>query len=197
MKFAFILLIAIIISSSQAESQLIKSFGAKIGMSSAKQDWNYSPLASASARSTYRLGFDAGVFLEWFTMPYLSILTEAHYIQKGSFVTASNIMGQLEVRANYFSYQLMAKVRTELGPLTAFIILGPRFEYLYSYYTSVYFGEYNTSEFGGTFGFGVESSVLCHIGVEFRYSPSFRDFFSNKYITIKNRSMEVLLTIGI
>ena len=101
-------------------------------------------------------------------------------------------------KLNYLSVPILAKLRMSGPLLTPYIIAGPRFDYYLSNSGSNLYSDFNKTSIGGTFGVGVESvSILSiQVGLEFRYSPDFKDSFSTSVMMIKNHSMEFLLVLG-
>jgi hypothetical protein len=195
---------------SIGESQLIRTFGLKIGVASTNQTWDWTTQSGIVANSTAQQGFDAGVYAEWLDMPLLSISTEIHYIQKGSDVK-TNIMVTTEdhpdgtgqfyrysTRVSYLSIPVLAKLRLTWGSLTPFLLLGPRFDFYLSGNGPFSSRETNKDTFGGTIGGGVEivSILPLRIGGEFRYSPTFQNSYSVQSVTTKNSSVEFLLVLS-
>jgi hypothetical protein len=208
-KLLLVVLILSMVVFSISESQLIRAYGLKVGVASTNQNWDWSQQSGIKANSTVRQGFDAGVFVEWLDIPVLSVVTEIHYIQKGSEVTTNIAITTMEHpegtgqflsysnRLNYLSMPLLAKVRMNWGLLTPYILAGPRFDYYLSGSGTFSSSDFKKLDIGGTFGVGVElvSILPINTGVEFRYSPSFQNSYSVPYLSIKNRSMEFLLVI--
>jgi hypothetical protein len=67
--------------SPVAQSQFIRGYGLKVGAVSANQTYDYNVAFDFSPDS--RWGLDVGAFIEILNIPYISILGEFHYIQKG------------------------------------------------------------------------------------------------------------------
>jgi Outer membrane protein beta-barrel domain len=209
----FLIAIVLFIFSSVTNAQLIFSYGLKVGMANASQSWNYSgPLSDLEVFDKSRIGLDIGIYSEWFNFPVISILTELHYIQKGckdEFVvtTMDNPDGIGETRTStpridYISVPILAKIRYNTKPITFYGIVGPRLDILIgknSYAMGAVFDDLKKTDFGGTFGIGLELLLknTYHIGSEFRYSFSSQTIFSNQWLNVKNKSLEFLLVFGL
>jgi opacity protein-like surface antigen len=195
-----------------SESQLIRSYGIKGGLSLANQDWQYTDQASLFDQTKPRQGYDLGFFIEWFDHPLITVLSEIHYVQKGmkwkivipvtneyypdgtgEFISASG-----ETWADYLSIPLLAKIRYSYSLVSIYIFAGPRFEYFLNNHTGTVLNNFNKWDFGGTIGIGFEINSLhpFSYGAEFRYSPNFQNSLSTPYVTAKNNSMEILLMVG-
>jgi len=217
MKYLILLFLSFLFFDfSTSNAQLIRDYGIKVGLASTNQNWNWSSETGVIANAKSRQGFEGGLFIEWLNIPFLSFITEVNYIEKGSKVS-TNIMvrtsqnpdgtGQYfgySTRINYLSIPILAKLRINEGILTPYILLGPRFDFKLSSSSSynnnpgpLY--EYKNNDLGGTFGIGVELRQILlplHLGLEFRYSPSFQYCYSVKYLSVKNSSLEFLLVLS-
>ena len=83
-KVCVVLALIFVISSSQA--QIIRGYGLKVGTTISNQDWEYlnsSGLSGLSFDSDNRVGLNIGIFSEFLDLPFISIVTEVNYIQKG------------------------------------------------------------------------------------------------------------------
>jgi hypothetical protein len=211
MKKMFIaVLTLLVIGFSISQSQLIRSYGVKAGIASTNQNWDWAPQSGVITNSTARQALDAGIFIEWLDIPLLSVVTEIHYIQKGSNVTTNipitsrlspDETGQFysySARINYLSIPLLAKIRMNLGLVMPYIFAGPRFDYYLSSSGTSLSSDFNKLDVGGTFGVGIElpSFLPIQVSAEARYSPNFQNSYSVQSVTVKNRSMEFLLVLS-
>jgi hypothetical protein len=209
-KTIFALLSLSIVCFSISESQLIREYGLKIGLASTNQSWDGPSAAGNIFTSTKaHQNIDVGGFIEWLDIPFISFLTEVHYIRKGSdgitnlLVTTINnpniFFLSFSTKINYLSVPILAKLRISGPLLTPYIIAGPRIDYYLSGGgENLLVNDFKKINIGGTFDVGVESASILPIqmGLEFRYSPDFQDSYSDLGKTIKNRSMEFLLVLG-
>jgi len=190
--------------SGRADAQIVKGFGLKIGGAIANQDWDYDSSFDFNPES--QLGLDVAVFAEILNAPFIGLLAEAHYIQKGfsisreiNTIESPNGTGEFWTqtpRVDYVSFPILAKISlpTTFSP---YVIGGPRFDILITQngdgYDPVY-DDLNTFDFGATIGLGVESPRLASFNIlaEIRYSPSFTDAFESSTLKVKNESIEFL-----
>ena len=201
---------ALCVLCAVAQGQIVRSFGIKAGTAAANQNWDYA-FSSGSLDTKIRWGLDVGAFVEWLNMPTFSLLSEVHYIQKG-FTTEIPVTTEQSPEGNgsrmsyspvvhYFSIPILAKGRMEVGSATVYGFAGPRMDVLLSAHGDVYDAvvrEFRGTEFGASLGVGIESAELGPVvlGLEFRYSPTFQDSYSTTFLSVRNRSMELLLVIG-
>jgi hypothetical protein len=150
--------------------------------------------------------------VEWLDIPMFSFSSEVHYIQKGMKIsvpvtTETNPDGTgdyrtFSPRVDYLSVPILAKARFVDGQLSPYIIAGPRVDFLLQTKGEgfqVILDKFEKVDFGATVGVGVEvkSFEPVHLGVEFRFSPSFKDGYSSAFTKVRNSSMEFLLVAGI
>ena len=207
-------LLILIFDMSTSNAQLIRSYGIKAGFTSANQNWDWLQGTGVTYNSKSRVGADAGLFIEWLNIPFISFITEVDYIQKGSEVntnipitTAQNPdgLGQyygFSTRINYLSVPILVKLRLYGKLLTPYILFGPRFDFKLSGSSNLNGNSssniFKSNDVGGTFGIGFDFKHVLpfHIGAEFRYSPSFRYCYSVKYLSVKNSSLEFLMVLS-
>ncbi len=195
----------VLLSFSGARGQLLKGYGFKAGMVVANQDFDYS--AGFQADTKNRSGLNFGIFAEWLSLPSLSVLTEAHYIQKGhvdefvqtdEFATPIRII-KFDQRLDYLSIPLLAKVTLRTKHLLPYLIAGPRFDFLLGYKSDTageIYRELKDADVGGTIGLGVEStSRPVKVLLEFRYSPDFTSAYQTDLLKVKNSSFEILFGV--
>ncbi|MCB9250455.1 MAG: hypothetical protein H6613_18865 [Ignavibacteriales bacterium] len=83
MKKIFFILVLFFAVTSISYSQIINGYGIKIGGTFANQDWNYSNLTPITDfNSDSKLGFNAGIFVDFFNLQFMSFLTELNFVQK-------------------------------------------------------------------------------------------------------------------
>jgi len=209
-KGSLVIFLLVMLFSSVTYTQVVREYGAKIGLASSTQSWQWPPWTGISTSVASRQSIDAGVFVEWLDIPVFSLLTEVHYVQKGSvgtsnvppaltqFSHATNQYNTYSLWIDYLSVPVLAKLRWGLAPLSPYLILGPRFD-IYLASTGTFLDHnFKAVDLGGTFGFGLEPSLQLpfHVAAEYRYSPTFRDSYSVTPLTLRNRSMEFLLVVA-
>ncbi len=210
MKTKSVVALLLFTSFSTTEAQLLRAIGIKVGGVAANQTWDRASPFSDFDTDT-RWGVDAGAFVEWLNIPFVSVSTEVHFVQKVmkfsiQFTTEQQPDGTgefivLSPRLDYLSIPILAKLRLDFAGFSPYLLLGPRLDILLGSKTDgfgVVIDNFETSEFGGTIGVGFEITQLSDVrmGAEFRYSPSFQDGFSSHFTEVRNRSMEILLIIA-
>ncbi len=207
---------------STASSQPIKQYGAKIGLTSATWDWK--TYGSTVRGIDNRLGFNLGLFVEWFDMPTFSLLTETHFVQKGmnqdipittyQYPEGTGEFIKHNVRLDYLALAVLPKLRLEAHIVELYAIAGVRLDISLSNNVSVEGREplrtqsaqayqslvdkFKNPQFGATIGVGIRSDslLLIPMGMEFRYSPNLHSAYSESIWNIKKTSFEFLLTIS-
>ena len=205
MKTKIIITGIILLFTTECRAQLIHSYGLKLGIVDASQSWTYSGiLTGATAFEKSRIGLDLGGYIEWLDLPVVSLLTEAHYIQKGAideFPLASGQIRKSTLRIDYLSFPVLAKFRFGTPLITAYGAVGPRIDFYLGKNkdaTAGVFDGIKSSDFGATVGLGFEIPIIIgyKLGSEFRYSYSSTDIIADQYLVVKNSSAEFLVTIG-
>jgi hypothetical protein len=214
-------LLALGFVSLTAAAQPFRSFGAKAGISSAR--WLEQVYGFEVEQNERRVGLDAGLFIEWLTLPVLSVSTEVHYIQKGNsmeipltteqFPNGTGEVISQNVRHHCLSFSVLPKARLETADLEIYILGGPRIDMTLSDAVDVqgpepvrgYYAQgiervvalFRSPRFGLTAGAGIQTKGILPVtvGLEFRFSPDLQDAYTNG-ITVRNTSMEFLLTIA-
>jgi opacity protein-like surface antigen len=188
-------------------AQPFKGVGVKIGAVSANQDWNYT-YGLPGLNSDARRGLDAGVFAEWPISTTFGFLTEVHYIQKGFMdkTPVTSVEGPAGTgetftwspRIDYISIPLLVKAGFNAKGASWYAVAGPRYDSRTAIHDELnenVLKHFKKSEWNATFGVGVEflRDSPWRVGAEFRYSPNLQKSYSTELLTIKNRSVEILL----
>jgi len=187
-----------------ANGQLIRSFGVKAGLCVANQTWHQSQQV-INLNPSARVGADIGCFVEWLSLPVVSVSTEASYVQRGfnSTITfGANGSYSESVRADYLSFPVLAKIRNQLGPVELYGLVGPRLDVLLhtddAGYSRETINQSKATELGGTFAVGIQAFQpgAIQLGAEIRYSPSFQDAYANEVLSVRNHSVDLLLLMS-
>lgn len=206
MKIILTLVVLLLICSSVVQGEMLKGFGFKTGLAIANQSFDYTvPVFGLDMKN--RIGFDFGGIVEWFNLPYLSVLTEAHYIQKGMKSEVEKVSyshgGEIgtityDYRVDYLSVSALVKFTLEGKLISPYLITGPRFDFLLGNNTDgndELYDNFKSTVLGGDVGIGAEFDVvdLGTILSEFRYSYDFSKAYKNDFLQVKNRSFQILL----
>ncbi len=188
-RYLLPLLLFAYISSSRA--QFIRHIRLLAGVSNATQD-----IISDNQSEPWfqwKRGSDFGLSIELFDHPILSALAEVHVVRKGF---KPNYPVIVNSDLDYLSLYLMPKVRAQVSIFEIFCFIGPRYDIIVSRNGRVFsplFNSFPPIDWGATMGIGFEFRIISilSVGIEVRYSPSFRKMESN--VTpdkFKNKSYE-------
>jgi len=206
-----LLLTLLLLIAATSSGQIIRAFGVKGGPLLASQTWDYAAPAS-DLETESRWGIDAGLFIEWLRIPVLSVSSEVHYVQKGMevrFLLTSEQYpeGRGEYltrspRIDYLSALFLAKARLMEEGISPYVLAGPRLDFLLQTKGEgfeIVLDRFRETDIGVTLGAGVEVRSFdgVALGVEFRYSPSFRDGYSSSLLSVRNSSVEFLLVVAL
>jgi opacity protein-like surface antigen len=211
-KVCFIFAIIIFVTNSQA--QIIRGYGIKVGTTISNQDWEYlnsSGLSGLSFNSDSRVGINFGIFTELLNVPFISIVTEVNYIQKGMkeevpVTTASQPDGTGEfvtwnTRVDYINISALGKLRINVGLFTPYVLLGPKIDFEINKTNSlgpvnVVEENFNKNRFGLKVGVGTEINLLSFkLLAEFLYDADFKELYENENLKVNSNSFD--LRIGI
>ncbi len=209
MKF---LNIIIFIICSTLSSYAIKNYGFKSGITLSRWDVNFVQNV-VDKEFLYLPGFTGGVFLEWLEEPYLTILSEFNYLQKGSrykvLSEGENFWGEPDYdyinRLHYLSLPILVKYKATQNNYVPYLLIGFRYDYLIS--SSIESAEFKTKydnfqnhNLGADFGLGFDFSLFERdFNLEYRFSSHFNYLFKTNSdgllsFDIKNESHK--LTLG-
>lgn len=199
--------IALLLWQSGAQAQLRRSYGIKIGAVGANETWSD---ITGDWNTKSRWGFTADAYAEIPLSRFLSAQGEIQYTQKGMSLsvpvtTASQPDGSgqyytISPRIDYISIPLLAKLRIPLIPITPYILVGPRFDFLILKKADgldPVVDNFDNMDYGLTVGAGVELDSLLPFGLlaEFRYNPNAYDSYESGSQRVRNRSLDFLVGI--
>ena len=206
-KYTGMLLFAIFLATPVAMAQLVNSFALKVGVDAATQSYEFHdpPSLHGSLNTSYRWGFAMGGELGFFEFSMFTISAEVLYIQKGysilleetsvRFPEGTGDFITIRPRVDYVSMASIARIKIDIIKPMPYVLLGPRLDIPIGKNESSL--DLNSPEFGATLGAGVEVSFesFPEFFVESRFSPSFTNAFRGDYLTVKNKSFEMLTGI--
>jgi len=202
------LLVCFFLSVATTEGQIVKGFGLKAGLVSANQNWEYA--ITPPLETDNRLGVTAGVFLEGLASPFLSILAELRFTQKGmswtipiTTETQPNGTGRfitMRTRVSYVAVPILVRLRLPTDVVEPYILVGPRIDFLLSNGGDgfeIVLDKFRKTELNTTLGVGVEAPSILPVAlmVEFRYNPSLNDSYSSNFLRVRNRSFDFLVGV--
>jgi len=137
-----ILVPAFLLLTFFSNAQMLKSLGAKSGITLSNQTWNYKTINNKIIKDNKK-GICITANAELFDKKYASLIIDAAFVQKGakeqfdikSQAASSNANSALilESTFNYLSISPMAKLRFEQSSFIPYIIAGPRLDFLINY----------------------------------------------------------------
>jgi hypothetical protein len=222
MRTPLLILLILFACASNGSSQIIRHYGGVIGVTNSTWEWKVGGTRLDQIES--RLGANVGVFVEWLEVPTFSLLSEVRFVQKGvkdripitsqQFPEGTGEFMKGNIRTDYLSFGLFPKVRLETGIVEIYAMAGIRVDMASSnklhvegpvanranveqFYNSV-LDKFRKTELGGLVGLGARFGGLIPIplGLEFRYSPSFQESFSEPFSTIRSTSFEFIVTLS-
>jgi hypothetical protein len=203
MKNRLVLFLILLFLAPQFYSQVIQSYGLKIGYVNSSQSYTNKDIDNITTRKN---GYSVSAFLDLFNINGFSISPEIKYIQKGvgfEFIhTGSASPDPLGTETeyiyhNYLSIPFSLSYKNKFVFGTPFVKIAPRYDILLNSHddfnspSSTYDNFKNV--FGGTFsvGFIPEFNTAVRPFIEFSYHMDFTDTYSGKYNKIRNNAFEV------
>lgn len=204
-KFFLALIIFSFISTSQA--QIVRGYGFKLGTTIANQDWKYISSLNITLNPDNRMGLNVGVFVELLNNPFLSIVTEVNYIQKGmkkdvEKTTVSNPDGTSEfitwdTRVDYINLSAFGKFRLNLGIVSPYVIAGPKIDFEINKVFSlneanVVEKNFNKNRIGFRVGIGTEINLISlNLLAEILYDADFNELYENENLKVNSNSIDL------
>lgn len=126
----FFILLAVLLSThlNSAKAQFIKGFGATLGATFSKQNWQQQ-IPSLEVKQKYKAGANGSLFVEYIDHKYYRMISELQYNMKGAKESRDTLSG-FKYKANYISFNNFFKIRQELYDVTPYALIGPRVEFL-------------------------------------------------------------------
>ncbi len=184
-KYAFFFVFVAVISLQNAPAQIINAYGIKVAYTSAGQQLDHNGHTSPTER---RNGFNAAVYAERSYAPFLSLLVQIEYAQRGAGMHYAipailPFLPELTLRftrLDYLSVPVFVKLSIPAKVLSPYVTCGPRCDFLLGYkddhipQPSDYY-EFKKVSFGASVGGGLELKSILPVGIllEFRYNFDF------------------------
>jgi len=195
------------ISAHFTHAQLIRGYGLKLGATISNQYWEYSPSSRFEMEFENRVGFNVGLFAEFFNIPTFSIVTEVNYVQKGMkkevvirtvFQPEGNgEYATWDTRIDYLNLSSLGKIRLDFDIIRPYIVIGPKFDINIKYKSTLGTAEsieesYNNNRVGYKMGIGTEIQLTSfNLLLEILYDSDFNELFKNQHLEITSNSIEV------
>lgn len=198
-----LLAVAALALPASSHAQLIDRFGVKAGVVSASASAEFSEEVSGDQFGR-RTGWAASVFAEKRVLPFLSMVGEVgyvqrgfverldHYVQRGIILAEDDRSAQATSRLDYLTIPVMAKLGYDLAPATLYAMAGPRIDVLLDRergwfelrnaggrFRGHLARSYDSTAIGGTVGLGIatESWFPARVLLETRYDFDVTDSY--------------------
>ena len=197
------LIFIVLLFSSKIYSQIINTYGLKLGYVNSSQTFTNKAIDDIAKRKS---GFSISAFVDLFNFNGFSISPEIKYIQKG--VGLGTVITGPEgpepigktteyIYHNYLSIPISLVYKMQLDAGIPFFKIAPRYDILLSSYddfnsiASTYDNYKNV--FGGTFsiGFIPNLNIVFNPFIEISYHMDFSDTYSGVNNKIKNNAVEI------
>jgi len=205
MKKETLLIVILILFSSQVYSQIIQDYGFKIGYVNSSQNYSNKVIDEITERKN---GYSFSAFVDLFNFNGFFVSPEIKFIQKGVglklIITGPEGPEPLGKKTEYIYHNYLSipvyvlyKYKFEVGD--PFIKIAPRYDILlnssddFNQPTSTYDDYKNT--FGGTvsIGFIPNISIAINPFIEISYHMDFTNTYSGVNNKIKNNALEVCI----
>lgn len=205
---AIVAVVCALLIAYVAEAQAIKSYGVKIGYTSANQTFDYTLFDFETRRQS---GINGAVYIEWLDLPWFSVVTQLEYSQRGM-ATESVITGDdptpirvetLHNRLSYISVPLLAKGNLSLAGMSVYCLAGPRVDFLVEYksdrglFNAVY-DQFKQPALGGTVGVGAQFERVLPLDllVEARYNFDVSNSYQTELLRVRNYTLDIWLGVA-
>lgn len=200
-----LIIIFFMIAISTTYSQIIQSYGIKVGATISRQEW--SAIMPGGAPKQDRLGMNIGAFAEFFNSPIFSLITEINYVQKGFKSTYLQIDEDYEgsdswnLRIDYLNISLLAKAKIDVGDVRLYLFAGPRIDFELNKSSSIsnnVYYDFEKSLVGLKFGIGSEFEISpIHLLAELVYDHNFGDLDKRSNVEVKANSIDFRIGVAL
>ena len=205
---AWELIILTLAFESASNAQLLRSYGVKAALTSSDQKFDYR--FATGPGSTRRIGFNIAAYAEWFDVPFLSLVTQIEYAQRGTgqdFVVTNQDPVPLGVetvysRLDYLSIPILGKLRFQSENFVPYVVAGPRVDYLLGYqsdeFHSALYDGFQKATIGGSVGIGLQMDTMLPVGIsaEVRYNFDLVDSYSTDLLKVRNNAYDIWLGVA-
>ena len=220
-----LLLLTALTVPERLEAQALRSYGIKAAFTSSDISYKIEDVRfrGASLEFNRRSGFNIALFAEWLDNPFLSVLTQVEYAQRGfapGFYRLVSLPDNPEVgrfedvgvetRIDYLSAFVPLKVRYPIGAsLAPFALAGPRIDVLLGQYAETHEGTFGPERFeirdlsrtgiGLSAGAGITFGGLGKLALtlEARYNLDLTDASSSRGVEVKHNAFDVWLGVAL
>jgi hypothetical protein len=199
-KITILFLLGAIISLDYAQGQVIKAYGIKVAYTSADQRFDFGWTIEQTER---RSGFNIAAYAEWPYLPFLSLVTQLEYAQRGvgrPYIQLANVPNlgpdYIFTRLDYISIPVFAKLSLSEKVLSPYIICGPRCDFLLGYKANIssrstMYDEFKKAILGASIGGGLELHAPIGLLLEARYNFDLVNSYKSGSFTVRNNAFDV------
>jgi opacity protein-like surface antigen len=225
MKKLVLLVLIVSLNPLSAFTSPIQQFGLKGGLTSANQE--FSGVYWVEENAKRKIGFNAGIFAEFFDCAGLSLLAQIEYTQKGTVeeFRATDELGnnaglfRTTSTLNYLSLPLSAKYEISIQQIVPYVIAGLRYDHLLNHESvaegpeelqvgsepgtfvleNTIYDHFSRNIFGAQIGAGVTFDLFSGFkpALEFRYNLDLTNSLSEEGQKAKNNSFDISLFLPI
>jgi hypothetical protein len=196
-KLLILLFIFSIVSINHAQE--FRGMGLKVGATLTSQEWDYS---LGSIDPDNRMGFNIGVFAEFFDLQFFSVVGEVNYVQKGltnlEGIVAETLLGG-DVRLNYLNLAALAKLRFNYVVFSPYIVAGPKIDIELNREAAIenlVVSNFSKERVGFKLGIGTELDLKSVILLaEFLYDADFNELYNENNLVIDSKSYDFRIGI--
>ncbi len=192
-------MLAVVLAGS-ADAASLAGFGVKAGINFSTQEYDYNVPIKRDAN--YRAGLDLGIFREWTGLPFVGLLTELHYVQKGmkeeflvlTIEDPSGTKEEFSSRVDYLTFCVLPKLDLPFGTAgtSFYLAAGPRLDIKLGHetdYNGPIYDEFRSWDLGADVAAGFS---FMRFLVESRFSYNFTDSDKLESLDVKNTTFSIL-----
>lgn len=196
---------------AESNARLIRAYGIKGAITSADQDYEITSFGEVETKR--RLGVNVALYAEWLDLPFISIVAQVEYVQRGvgqEFIltgpSSPEEIGRKTYysRLDYLSFPVLVKARFSTGDFRPYVIAGPRFDLFLGYksdenlFNSVY-DDFKKSSIGSSIGVGAETNVIFPVilSAEVRYNVDFSYSYRTDNLKVRNNAFDFWVGVGL
>lgn len=185
---------------------LLKNYGIKGGLSVANQQFSVQPQSQLyyiieGGRFQPRPGFAFGIFAEWFDEPYINLVTELSFVQKGTvFNTGGVTAHEYNNRLDYLSLPILAKLKYPDFDYLPYLLFGVRYDFLLDRAIQsevLLYDKSKTGNLGTTLGCGYEFTAGGFpLLIEYTYHNQYANLLEDENYLYTARNVSHSLVLG-
>ena len=205
-----LIILLLIVGCGITKAQFINSYGLKLGIVNAKQDWSYSNYPSRDIMGNSITQLVLGGYFEHIINPKLSFLSGLEFMTKGAKSEELEVWGDdpadspnntitPTLHLDYLSIPIKIKYTHKYKNYSPYGLIGFKYDILINKKESALGGileNINNSEYCLTYGIGIMKDIeKYNVGLEIRNSYPINSAYSTDLLEIKNFTTDISLLI--